>query len=78
MVRRAFYSDTAIDLTALRPITRPVRPDEVAEFMKAFSGGGTVMVAGTDTNIAPPKNTYGQTNQKRGPDPIGWATKTRS
>ena len=39
---RAFYNGTGIELTAAGPITRPVRPDEYAGFMKAFSGGGTV------------------------------------
>src|SRR6476646_1392453 len=63
-VRRAFYNGTGIDLTGPTPITRPVRPDEVAGFMKAFSGGGTVVVAGTDTHVAPPKNTYGQVSQQ--------------
>ena len=41
-VSRAFYNGTGIELTAAGPITRPVRPDEYAGFMKAFSGGGTV------------------------------------
>jgi hypothetical protein len=45
VVRRAFEFNTAIALTSTGAITRPVRPDEIATFMKAFSGGGTVVVA---------------------------------
>jgi hypothetical protein len=59
VVRRAFEFNTAIALTSTGAITRPVRPDEIATFMKAFSGGGTVVVAGPNTNVAPPRNTYG-------------------
>ena len=60
VVSRAFEIGTVIEVTSKGAITRPVFPYEIAKFMKAFSGGGTVIVAGANTNVAPPKNTFAQ------------------
>ena len=49
-VRRAFYNGTGIDLTGPTPMTRPVRPDEFARFVRRSPAAGLSLPSLTPTS----------------------------